>query len=237
MASPEYIEFFESGSLLRIMESQSGDSSKGSKIVENNSTGAIGALEDRAASATDRLCARVKLLRAERGWTLEQLATESGVSRAMLSQIERGQANPTFAVAYRIAGSLGLSRAELVEEPEVETIEVIRADDSAYQFRDEGDCQIRGLLPRHLEKEVEFYELRLRPGNSLESAAHLKETREFLTVQAGELEVISGESRARLAEGDSAYYPADVKHTIVNVGDADATAFLVAVYRGRLSKS
>jgi quercetin dioxygenase-like cupin family protein len=153
----------------------------------------------------------------------------------MLSQVERGQANPTFSVAYRIAGAFGLSIAELVEEAAESTIEVIKAADQAYHFRDDGDCRIRGLVPRHLEKEVEFYELRLAPDNSLDSPAHIVDTHEFITVQQGLLEVTSGDSSAKLEAGDSAYYPADTAHSIRNCGKTDATAFLVAIYRSRLS--
>ena len=202
--------------------------------MEKNSNLSVDGLQNRADSATDRLCEQVRALRRNRGWTLEQMATASGVSRSMLSQIERGQANPTFSVAYKIAGALGLSLAELIEEPEQSTIEVIRAADQAYHFRDDGDCKIRGLVPRHLEKEVEFYELSLAPDNSLDSPAHVTDTHEFITVQSGELEVISGDSTARLSAGDSAYYAADTAHAIRNVGKADAKAFLVAVYRSRI---
>ena len=60
---------------------------------------------------------RVKHLRAERGWSLEELASASGVSRSMLSEIEREQANPTLAVTMRIAQAFGLSLADLLEMP------------------------------------------------------------------------------------------------------------------------
>ena len=63
------------------------------------------------------LGSRVKQLRSQRGWSLEALATASGVSRSMLSQIEREQANPTLAVTLRIARAFGLSLGELLEMP------------------------------------------------------------------------------------------------------------------------
>jgi mannose-6-phosphate isomerase-like protein (cupin superfamily) len=136
-------------------------------------------------------------------------------------------------VAYRIAGALGMSLGELVEEPAEGSIEVIRAQDRAFQFRDDGECRIRGLVPRHLEKEVEVYQLELAPGHVLESTPHLAGTHEFLTVQSGRLTVESGCSSAQLAAGDSATYPADTTHAIRNLGTEPATAFLVAIYRTR----
>ena len=75
---------------------------------------------------------RVKQLRSERAWSLDALARASGVSRSMLSQIERGQANPTVGVTFRIARALGISLAELLEAPGSTTsITVISAQDRA----------------------------------------------------------------------------------------------------------
>jgi transcriptional regulator with XRE-family HTH domain len=63
------------------------------------------------------LCRRVKELRKRRGWTLEEMSAACAVSRSMLSEIERHRANPTLAVAFRIAQALGMSLGELVEAP------------------------------------------------------------------------------------------------------------------------
>src|SRR5947207_6217910 len=84
---------------------------------------------------------RVKHLRTVRGWSLEALAAASGVSRSMLSEIEREQANPTLAVTLRIARAFGLTLGELLELPgAASSINVIRADDHAYHYRSDKDC-------------------------------------------------------------------------------------------------
>lgn len=185
-----------------------------------------------ADQATRMFCERIRGLRATRRWTLDQLASKSGVSRSMISQIERQAVNPTFNIAYRIAQAFGVSLGELVDDPkQPQEIDVIHADDEAYHFVDDDDCRIRTLYPLHLEKDVEFYELKLNPGHALESTPHLPGTREFLTVHAGELQVKSGETLEILKPGDSAHYAADVSHSIRNVGDIEAIAFLVAIYR------
>ena len=85
----------------------------------------IGATEgaaDGADTAGQVLCDRVTALRKQHGFTLEQLAAASGVSRSMLSQIERGQANPTLAVTFRIARAFDLSIGELVDDPALQNI-------------------------------------------------------------------------------------------------------------------
>ena len=63
----------------------------------------------------ENLGKRVKKLRGDRGWSLEELANASGVSRSMLSEIEREKANPTLTVTFRIARAFGLTLQELIE--------------------------------------------------------------------------------------------------------------------------
>src|SRR5436309_4350789 len=159
---------------------------------------------------------RLKHLRTERGWSLEALENASGVSRSMLSQIERAKANPTLAVTFRIARAFGMPIGELVETPgATSSIIVIRSNDHAYHYRSDKDCVIRTLSPLNLEKDVEFYEVQLQPGGALRSSPHFEGTREFLTLQKGRLRIESGADAEELNAGDSASYRADVSHAIV----------------------
>ena len=185
-----------------------------------------------AEAINKHLGARVKSLRAQRGWSLEQLATASGVSRSMLSQIEREQANPTLAVTLRIAQAFGMNLGDLIEMPgATSAVSVIRADDHAFHYRSDKFCRIRTLSPLKLEKDVEFYEVSLQPGGALRSAPHFEGTREFLTVQKGQVRVESAVDAEVLNPGDSANYRADVPHAIVNTGKGEAVLFLVDIYR------
>ena len=188
-----------------------------------------------AASAEEvsrHVCRRIHQLRQDRGWSLDVLSRASGVSRSMLSQIERELANPTLAVTVRIASALGLSMAELVDQASpAPGIEVIRADDRSHIFRSDQNCSIRTLSPLHLEKDVEFYEVLLQPGGALRSAAHFEGTREFLTVQKGRVTVVSGDETTELNRSDSASYRADVPHEIRNSSRAAAQVFLVVIYQ------
>ena len=175
---------------------------------------------------------RVKHLRSARRWSLEALANASGVSRSMLSEIEREQANPTLAVALRIARAFGLTLGELLELPSAASaVTVIRADDHAYHYRSDKDCRIRTLSPLNLEKDVEFYEIRLQPGGALRSSPHFEGTREFLTLQRGRLRIESAGDAEELETGDSASYRADVPHALINTGKTEAVSFLIVIYR------
>ncbi len=177
------------------------------------------------------VCDRVRSLRKSKGWTLEQLASLSGVSRSMLSQIERGTASPTLGVAFRIAQAFGMTLGDLVQSPQPRPrIDLIRAADRGSLFRDDDQCRIRTLSPLHLEKEVEFYELTLKAGGSLVSAPHVAGTREFLAIEQGGVRLTSASEAAELTRGDSAHYPADVPHRIDNLSDGETLAFLVVIY-------
>ncbi len=190
------------------------------------------ATEESADAISRRLGARLRELRSEKGWSLELLASASGVSRSMLSQIEREQANPTLAVTLRIAQAFGMTLGELVEEPEATSaVIVIRANDRAFHYRSDELCRIRTLSPLNVERDVEFYEIRLRPGGVLRSAPHFQGTRELLTVVTGTVRVESAGDSEILNPGDSASYRADVLHAIVNTGEDECVVFLVDIFQ------
>ena len=198
------------------------------KTTKKSSDGAAADVD----SINENLGRRVKKLRADRGWSLEELAGASGVSRSMLSEIERERANPTLSVTYRIARAFGLTLQDLIESADcASSIQLIRANDRAQIFRADKLCQIRTLSPLNLEKDVEFYELRLPVGGALRSQAHVDGTREFLTVEEGTVALESGSSSETLTKADSATYRADVAHAIVNAGKREAVVFLVVIYR------
>lgn len=174
---------------------------------------------------------RLRQLRADRGWSLEAMSGASGVSRSMLSEIEREQANPTLAVTLRIAQAFGMSLGDLIGSPgAAATVTVIRKNDRAFHYRSDGNCRIRTLSPLNLEKDVEFYEVALGKAGALRSAAHFAGTREFITVVKGQLQVESAGEQDLLHAGDSATYRADVPHALVNAGRTETLVFLVVIY-------
>lgn len=201
-------------------------------MTESSTAGHVPEGSPSAEDISRMACRRIRELRTESGWSLEVLSKASGVSRSMLSQIEREQANPTLAVTLKIASAFGLSVAELVQQEDLApAIRIIRADDRSHLYRDDDDCTIRTLSPLNLEKDVEFYELKLKPGGRLSSSAHFQGTREFLTIQKGAVELTSAGETELLHKNDSASYKADVQHEIANTGRSEALVFLVVIYQ------
>jgi transcriptional regulator with XRE-family HTH domain len=174
---------------------------------------------------------RVASLRKARKLTLDQAAHATGVSRSMLSQIERGEANPTLAMSFRIAEGLGVPIAQLIGESwGGPLIEVTARDDAKSIYRDSDGCRLRTLSQLHMEKDIEFYELRLEPGAELDSQPHHRGTRELLTLAEGDIEVTVNAASRRLGPGDTAHYPADTEHRIRNVSEKAALCYLVVTY-------
>lgn len=180
------------------------------------------------------LSSRIKQQRKALAWTLEQLANQSGVSRSMLSQIERGKANPTLAVTCKIAEAFNISIAELIEEPWTQpSIEVTRGNDKNTILRNDKSAFIQVLTPVHSAENTEFYLLKLPAEGELNSLPHFKGTKEIITVQSGSVTVISGSDTTQLNAGDSAYYLADQDHRIINTSKETAIIYMVASFKNR----
>jgi transcriptional regulator with XRE-family HTH domain len=173
------------------------------------------------------LAQRIRALRAQRGWSLTRMSGLCGVSRSMLSEIERGRANPTVAVALAIATALGMSLDELIAPASRPTLAVIRGEDPYHVYRSDDDCRIRTLSPLTADRRLEFYEIVLQRGGSLRSAPHFAGTQEYLTIRGGRVRVEVGAEAVELRRGDSIAYPADVEHAIVNTGRAPAAVYLI----------
>jgi transcriptional regulator with XRE-family HTH domain len=166
------------------------------------------------------------------GMSLEDLARKSGVSKSMLSQIERNLANPTVALVWRLANALGVSMTELLElgQPQAPLLEVLPAHSTPSMRSPDGKCELRILGPLETAGQFEWYELTVQPGGVLESQPHEPGSREHLTVLSGTLEVQAGAASTRVKHGETVRYAVDITHAIRNPGRANASAVLVVIH-------
>jgi transcriptional regulator with XRE-family HTH domain len=179
-----------------------------------------------------RVGATLQSLRQGQGLSLDELSRRAGVSKSMLSQIERNQANPTVAVVWRLANALRVDLSELLggERPAPPAIQTVAAHSTPAMSSPDGLCQLRILGPIDLAGQFEWYELTVQPGGALESAAHEPGSREHLSVLSGSLEVSASASVQKIKAGETARYAADGPHAIRNPGKAAATALLVVLH-------
>jgi|FrelakmetLWP11LW_1041352.scaffolds.fasta_scaffold22043_2 transcriptional regulator with XRE-family HTH domain len=172
----------------------------------------------------------IKHLRRQRSLSLEDLAQMSGVSRSMLSQIERDATNPTVATLWRITSALGVSVDEVMgTRSHGVDLEVIPGHTLPVIGNADGLMRLRMLGPMSTAGSQEWYELSAQPGARLESKPHGAGTREHLFVTEGELTVSSGDVHGVVRAGELARYNADVPHVISNHTRNVARAWLTVL--------
>jgi len=179
---------------------------------------------------------RIRQVRGDRALTLDRLARLSGVSKSMLSQIERGQTNPTFATLWNLTRSLGIGIEELFDEPAAagagdDGAELLGAHFTPTIKSPDGLCTLRILSPLELASRIEWYDLEIAPGGALRSAAHGPGTVEHLSLLSGRLTIESGRRVIDAGAGETARYPVDREHAISNLHQQPAQAFLVVTSR------
>ena len=151
----------------------------------------------------------------------------------MLSQIEREKANPTIAVAWRLANALGIGIEELLagEAQEAEAIHILEPHETPTLPGNHAGYMLRILGPMELAGKYEWYELTLAPEGALVSNSHDPGTMEYLTLLHGAVEVEVDGTKKKLKTGGTARYQADKNHAIRNIGKAEAKALLVVIHR------
>lgn len=173
-------------------------------------------------------------LRQAQALSLDELSRKAGVSKSMLSQIERAQANPTVAVVWRLANALGVPMAELLgavpTAPIAPAIALVPVQATPQLRSPDGMCELRILGPVELAGQFEWYELKLQPGGVLDSQAHEPGSREHLTVTTGNMELRVADANQKLKLGETARYAADSPHCIRNSGKSAASAWLVVIH-------
>jgi XRE family transcriptional regulator, regulator of sulfur utilization len=187
---------------------------------------------DAATELTRRVGERLHAIRRGRGYSLDELADLTGVSKGTLSQIETGGTNPTLGVLWRISDGLGMPFASLLGEGTRERATIVRKGEATAIRSASGVLESRPLTPERALGNVEVYELRLAPRAVHESEAHAPGTREGLIVIAGVLRVRAGDATYDLVAGDALSFHADVPHAYENPGRAETRVYDVIVYSG-----
>lgn len=172
----------------------------------------------------------LRRLRMRRGLSLEKLAQKSGVSRAMLGQIELGQSAPTINVLWKIARALDVTFATLIQAREGGGPTVLKKSQAKVLTSQGGQFSSRALFPFDGPRRAELYELRLAPHAEEVADAHAPGTLENLVVSEGQLDLVVGKETHRLETGDAIVFEADVAHAYVNTGTKECVMYLVMTY-------
>jgi transcriptional regulator with XRE-family HTH domain len=189
-------------------------------------------VDHRASSAdlTPVVGQNLKRLRSQRGLSLEKLAQASGVSRAMLGQIELAQSTPTINVLWKIAAALDVPFSGLISERPTGGTMVMAAEHAKILTSHDGKYSSRALFPFDVPRKVEFYELRLKAQAIERADPHPPGTTENLVVSQGEVEIGVDDKSFQLGKGDAILFEADVPHVYRNTGGGEAVMYLVMTY-------
>jgi transcriptional regulator with XRE-family HTH domain len=172
------------------------------------------------------LAGALRRLRTQRGLSLERFARQSGVSRAMLGQIELGRSTPSVAVLWKISNALDVSLASLLNAG-MPRVHVLQSNHAHCIRGPSGRSSFRILSSVLESSRVSFYELKLE-GIALEVAETQPEgTRENIVVNSGVLTLNICDKYYHLSAGDSLCFDADVPHTYENPGSVECRAYLV----------
>ncbi|AML52039.1 helix-turn-helix domain-containing protein [Falsihalocynthiibacter sp. S25ZX9] len=166
---------------------------------------------------TLRLASRLKDERKEKGLSLDALAKLSGVSRSMLSQIERGESSPTVASLWNLTRALNVDFAELLDEKSSTIgpiLDVVRGESTPVIHNKTARCLIRILSAPEDVGDTEVYDIHFEKGASLDSSPHKAGCVESLTVLEGRLEVTTDDQSENVTAGDTIRYVADKEHAI-----------------------
>lgn len=162
------------------------------------------------------------------GLTLDELAERAGVSRAMLSKMERGEKNPTLVVAARVAEGLGVTLTQLIETEERGAVVVIPRSGRRV-MRDPGTgFERQAISPDLSGRGVELvYNVVPDGSTSGEFPPHRKGVEEHVVVERGRLRAVLGGEEHILEAGDAVYFEADVPHRFDNAGGGECGYYLV----------
>ncbi len=170
---------------------------------------------------------RLREARRALGLSLDAVAKLSGVSRSMVSQIERGESSPTIATLWNLTRALQVDFAGLLEETGPGSqIEVLRKEQYPSIDRRGAGCRILILSPPEDAGSHELYLLEFESGGRLDSEPHRRGAHEQITVIQGQLDIRSGNDTTALHQWDTARYAADVPHQIF-APNAASKAYLV----------
>jgi len=177
----------------------------------------------------DDLGDRIRQERLHRRVSLGELASRSGVSSSMLSDVERGTKVPTVLVLDRIATGLGTSIARLLSEERPSRFVILRRNEQNVA-RDPSGWERRILSPVLPKVEFEFMRTTLGPGADAGAfLPHARGSREYVAIEKGTLRLTLDGVQHDLHAGDSVYYAGDCIHAFANPNKRQPCEYYLAM--------
>lgn len=176
----------------------------------------------------DYLCHNVAVnlnrIRISKGMSLDVVAEQTGVSKSMLAQIEKGRANPSLGVLGKIASGLRIKFEELIEAPPLDVC-LVNPEDTVPTKELEGQYKVWTCFPYADNNQIEIYRIDIEPGGVYISGAHGEKTREYISVTEGTL-TVECKGIIQSVEKNQVYrFETDQTHRYINHGNVK-TSFM-----------
>lgn len=168
-------------------------------------------------------------LRKKSSISLSALAEKTGLSKGVLSQLEKGDGNPTINTLWKIADALRVPYSALLEKEHLSPAKIERKD-LVEQKDDDGHYRIYCYYPSTSTRDFEWFLLELDPGYSHTTFKQNEHSEEYIIIKEGILQVTVDEEVYDLKEGDSLYFNAELQHTYRNIGKKMALIYCINAY-------
>ncbi len=186
-------------------------------------------------SINQHIAGVLKQARQQRGWSLDKTARATGVSKAMLGQIEREESSPTIATLWKIATGLQLSFTSLVADlPDPAFPTILHTSTDASTPLPQDDLRVVIIFPFDTRLGFEYMELTLPPGTEHFSDPHETGVIEHVVVIEGAMEVLLEGEWVALSERDALRFAAEKPHGYRNLSTETAVFHNVIHYPGRV---
>jgi transcriptional regulator with XRE-family HTH domain len=165
---------------------------------------------------TGAVARTLQALRTERGWSLDQLAARSGVSKGVLVAVEQGRSNPSLGTLARISDAFGVPVTRLVEVSDEPAVRISGPGVSRILWR--GPAGGTGTIVAATDPPwaVELWDWEIMPGESFGGDPHAPATREMAWVTAGSLTLTVAGERRQVGPGECARFPGGLPHGYAN---------------------
>jgi transcriptional regulator with XRE-family HTH domain len=175
------------------------------------------------------LARTLQALRAERGWSLDQLAARSGVSKGVLVSLEQARSNPNLATLARISDAFGLPVTRLIDTPAGPSVRITGPGEARTLWH--GPAGGTGTIIAATEPPwaAELWRWTVQPGESFGGDAHAPATRELAWVEAGTLTLTVAGAQYQVGPGQCARFPGSLPHSYANDGSTPVELTMVVV--------
>ncbi|MBA4685632.1 MAG: helix-turn-helix transcriptional regulator [Candidatus Galacturonibacter soehngenii] len=167
----------------------------------------------------------LKRIRKSKNMSLDMLAKQTGVSKSMLGQIERGESNPTVTIIGKIVEGIRVSFEELIQTP-VQQVKIVEKDELTKTYDVENNCRVYTYFPYDERRNFEIYLIEIEPGGEYKTIRG-ENTFEYVTVTSGELVLNINEKEYMVKENNSIQLAANQEHCYRNNGEKILCLYVV----------